>query len=139
MSTDAPLTVRDLLPRRFDRLGDLMQRELKDTEETRRLGVPAFVWSGMVTPVSDAIRKALDVDVLEELAGAWAKAHELHAFKDARRHPRGSRTATATASTSGRQAARQEIGWIPKKGKSSAVPSTTTTGAAPMATEATRR
>jgi hypothetical protein len=77
MSDNDALTVAQLLPDHFDRIGEIVDRELRDDEKSRRIGIPAFVWKGLDAPVSAAIHGALDRDVLELLAEGWRSAHEL--------------------------------------------------------------
>jgi hypothetical protein len=77
MSDNAALTVAQLLPDHFDRIGEIVDREFHEDEKSKRLGIPAFVWKGLDAPVSAAIHGALERDVLELLAEGWRSAHEL--------------------------------------------------------------
>ena len=91
MSDDRGLTVGQLLPERFDRIGELVDRKLRDTREAKRFGIPSFVWDRLDAPVSAAIHDALDRNVLEMLAEGWSSARELREVAKATRRPPGAR------------------------------------------------
>ena len=91
MSDDRGLTVGQLLPARFDKIGEFVDRKLRDTAEAKRIGIPSFVWDRLDAPVSAAIHGALDRNVLEMLAEGWCSARELREVAKATRRPAGTR------------------------------------------------
>jgi hypothetical protein len=79
------LSVADLLPSKLDHLDAAMERAKADNAKLASL--PAIA-SGIVGErVDAAVRDALGCDVFQVLAGAWAKARELHDYADVTKHP----------------------------------------------------
>ncbi len=84
------LTVRDLLPTRFEHMDEAIKGELTDNSALQTAGFPKALTGAVADRAAGAIAGALDVDVFEILAGAWAKARELHEYSTAAgKHPPG--------------------------------------------------
>jgi hypothetical protein len=81
------LRVRDLLPEGFARIQDEVRKDLQGEPGIAHAGVPGVLWPLIGDKAAAAVREALDADVVEILAGAWAKARELEKFKDEARYP----------------------------------------------------
>lgn len=79
------MSVADLLPAHLDHLDAALEREKAANAQLASL--PAIA-SGIVGErVDAAVREALSCDVFQVLAGAWAKARELHDYADVTKHP----------------------------------------------------
>ena len=77
--------VRDLLPSDWTSVSDRLARNW--SEAPPQPGVPGFVWDLAGRAGADALRRSLDIDVLESVARGWAKALELRRYADRTKHP----------------------------------------------------
>jgi hypothetical protein len=79
MSAPSGITVRSLLPDKFRRIDEAIDQGRKDDPEFQMVKVPGVALSVAGEKASDAVTAALDFDVFELVAQAWAKARELEA------------------------------------------------------------
>jgi hypothetical protein len=84
---DNGLQVRELLPTRFENMDDVVKRQLLANAQVNQAGLPNLVWKVVGGKATEAVRSALDCDVFSLVARAWAKALELHKFKDETKYP----------------------------------------------------
>lgn len=85
MADPGVTTLADLLPAKIDGLGDCVQAHL----EARPGGLVTLAWGLIKFQAAGRIKDALNIDVLDMAAKAWAAARELHGYADASRHPAG--------------------------------------------------
>jgi hypothetical protein len=83
--TVAGMSVADLLPSRLDNLDAALQHEKASNANLASL--PGVAMGAVGQRVDAAVRDALNCDVFQVLAGAWAKARELHDYADETKHP----------------------------------------------------
>jgi hypothetical protein len=81
------LSVADLLPSRLDHLDAALEREKASNAQLASL--PGIAMGVVGERVDAAVRETLGCDVFQVLAGAWAKARELHEYADETKHPAG--------------------------------------------------
>jgi hypothetical protein len=74
------LTVRDLLPTKFKRMDEVVEDELRRDGALRAARYPNGLNVVVADRATNAVAEVLDIDVFEILAGAWAKARELHEY-----------------------------------------------------------
>lgn len=77
MNEERAILLKDLLPARIDGLEGAIQ----DGLEERGNGRSAMAWRFIRSTAAGEVRKALDLDVVEVLAEAWAKARELREYR----------------------------------------------------------
>ena len=78
-----------LLPARLDSLADEVKARLCEDEQ---VGGMKLAWDFIGTELGNSLKSVLDCDVLEVLAGAWAKAAPLADLADPIKHPPGERS-----------------------------------------------
>ena len=78
-----------LLPARLDSLADEVKARLCEDEQ---VGGMKLAWDFIGTELGNSLKSVLDCDVLEVLAGAWAKAAPLAELADPVKHPPGERS-----------------------------------------------
>lgn len=90
MSEPGGVSIRKLLPGRFDQMDGRLKDELsKDSElSTRKLA-----WGFIGSEATDAIQNVLDCDVFTILAHGWCIARELLEYTDTTKHPIGETSA----------------------------------------------
>ncbi len=76
MTDQSGVRLSDLLPKNFD---ELEQRIEGDLREGKHGSLSTMAWGFVRSSAAGEVRKALDFDVFELLAQAWAKTSELHA------------------------------------------------------------
>ena len=77
MTAPSGISVRSLLPVQFRRVDDAVEQGRQDDPEFRVVKVPGVALSVAGEKVTDAVQNALDFDIFELVAQAWAKAREL--------------------------------------------------------------
>ena len=80
--------LRDLLPDRFDRLGEESKKELCQDENVSRMHL---AWDFIESQLSEELKDLLDLEIVDLLGKAWASAKQLHEFRDPAKHPPGVR------------------------------------------------
>lgn len=84
----AELTVRDLLPTRFKRLDEVVEAEVQRDNALHTAGFPKALTGVVAERAASTVGGVLNIDVFELMAGAWAKARELHEYSTAAgKHP----------------------------------------------------
>lgn len=83
------MTLGDLLPDRLDSLAERVRTRMCDDPE---VGGMKLAWDYIGKELLNALKSVLDADLLEVLAGAWAKAAPLAALADPAQHPPGERS-----------------------------------------------
>lgn len=83
------LKLSALLPERLDRMGEQARAKLCETEE---IGCLTLAWDFVAKQLGEAMKSALDSDLLEALAKVWAEAKILSEFADPAKHPPGTRS-----------------------------------------------
>lgn len=76
MTDQSGVRLSDLLPKNLDALEQSIEGDLRDGT---RGHLSTMAWGFMRSAAAGEVRKALDFDVFELFAQAWAKASELHA------------------------------------------------------------
>ena len=87
MATSSGLTVSLLLPAQFTDLQTAVEGEIKRDPSLN--SAPGFVAGMVADKAGQAARGLLSMDPVELMAQAWAKARELHAYRDETKHPPG--------------------------------------------------
>lgn len=82
------IPLHSLLPARLDSLADEVKARLCEDEQ---VGGMKLAWDFIGDELGEALKSVLDCDLLEVLAGAWAKAAPLADFADPTKHPPGER------------------------------------------------
>jgi hypothetical protein len=85
--TVSGMSVADLLPSHLDHLDAALERE--KAANAKLASLPAVAMGVVGERVDAAVRETLSCDVFQVLAGAWAKARELHDYADETKHPAG--------------------------------------------------
>ena len=80
--------LKELLPDRFDRLGEEAKKKMCEDENVSCL---RLAWGYIASQIDGAIRGALDCDLFELLGKAWANAQLLCEYADPAKHPPGIR------------------------------------------------
>jgi hypothetical protein len=83
------IPLRALLPDRLDSLADQVKARMCQDEE---VGDMKLAWDFIGRELAASLKSVLDCDLLEVLAGAWAKAAQLADLADPARHPHGERS-----------------------------------------------
>lgn len=87
MADGVPLSA--LLPERLDSIAERMRARLCDDEQV--VGMK-LAWDFIGKELDQALKSALDCDLLDILARAWAQAAALAEYADPRKHPPGERS-----------------------------------------------
>ena len=87
MADGVPLNA--LLPDRIDSMAERVKTRMSEDEQ---VGGMKLAWGFVGKEVLNALKSVLDCDLLEVLAGAWAKAGALADFADPQKHPSGERS-----------------------------------------------
>ena len=82
------IKVKELLPDRFERLGEESRKELSNDPNVSRM---SLAWDYIESKLDEELRGVLDLDVFELLGKAWAAAKELADYTDPAKHPPGVR------------------------------------------------
>jgi hypothetical protein len=82
MAQSSGYTIRQLLPERFERMDDAMARAKKGDPQLKAANLPGIALDVAGARATSAVRDALDIDVFELIAKAWAKALELRRAAD---------------------------------------------------------
>ena len=83
------VTLGDLLPDRLDSMAERVRTRMCDDEQ---IGGMKLAWDYIGGELHKALKSVLDCDLLEVLAGAWAKAAPIAALADPEQHPPGERS-----------------------------------------------
>lgn len=83
------VTLGELLPPKLDSMADQVQAKLCEDEQVNGM---KLAWDFIGNELGDALKSVLDCDMLEVLAGAWAKAEPLADLTDLAKHPPGERS-----------------------------------------------
>jgi hypothetical protein len=83
------LTLADLLPERLDGLAQKARGTLCENQQIDGL---SLAWDYVGTQLGDAVKRALDCDVLEMAAKGWSTAKSLSDYADPEKHPPGERS-----------------------------------------------
>jgi hypothetical protein len=78
-----------LLPERLDSVAEQVRTRLCDDKQVSGM---KLAWDFIGDQLLDALKSVLDCDLLEVLAGAWARAAPLAALADPDKHPPGERS-----------------------------------------------
>ena len=78
----------DLLPAKLDSVADRVRDRMCDDE---RVGGMKLAWDFIGKQLHQALKSALDHDLLDVLGQSWAQFSELAAFADPAKHPPGER------------------------------------------------
>jgi hypothetical protein len=88
MAEPSGLQLRDLLPS-----GLQIDQTMKDAlSQERGVGATKLAWGVIGSQATDALKGALNMDVLELLGRAWGVAKALHEYTDRSKHPEGERS-----------------------------------------------
>lgn len=82
----------DLLPDRLDDMAEQVRARLCEDEQ---VGGMKLAWDYVGRELHGSLAKLLDRDLIETLAGCWAKATAIRDAADPARHPPGERTMVA--------------------------------------------
>ena len=83
------VTLGELLPPKLDSMADQVQAKLCEDEQVNGM---KLAWDFIGNELGDALKSVLDCDMLEVLAGAWAKAAPLADLTDLAKHAPGERS-----------------------------------------------
>lgn len=83
------VAVSALLPERLDSVADRVRTRLCDNEE---VGSMKLAWDFIGKELHNSLKSALDCDLVEILARAWAQAAAISEFADPEKHPPGERS-----------------------------------------------
>lgn len=83
------VTLADLLPDKLDSVADSVRDRMCDNEE---IGGMKLAWGYVGKELHEALKSALDCDLLEVFGKSWAGFSELASFADPARHPPGERS-----------------------------------------------
>jgi hypothetical protein len=83
------VTLGALFPERLGSMAEQVRTRLCDDPE---IGSMKLAWDFIGKELHTALKSVLDCDLLEVLAGAWAKAAQLAEFADPAKHPPGERS-----------------------------------------------
>lgn len=82
-------TLRDLLPRELDSVAEQVRARLCEDEQ---VGGMKLAWDFIGKQLNSALATVLECDLVEVLAGAWARAEPILALADPAKHPPGERS-----------------------------------------------
>jgi hypothetical protein len=82
MADTGGVPMRDLLPASFGQMDAQLKKEIGANRDLAREHMPNLAVEVLGDKVSGALEQVLNVDVFELMANAWAKASELHEYKD---------------------------------------------------------
>jgi hypothetical protein len=85
---DEGIKLSELLPERFEHLGEESRKELSNDPEISKM---SLAWDYIESQLDAEIRDVLDGDVFELLGKSWAAAKELADYADPAKHPPGVR------------------------------------------------
>jgi len=87
MTEETGISVRELLPGSFSRLGQTLQEAASRENGPGERTLPGFAWRIAGSEASSALQTALDTDVFSLLARGWGVARELAKYADRSKYP----------------------------------------------------
>ncbi|MEO5773506.1 MAG: hypothetical protein ABIQ32_05240 [Sphingomicrobium sp.] len=83
------IRLSQLIPERLDSVAEQVRAHMCDDKQVAGM---KLAWDYIGKELGDSLRSVLDCDLIELIAGGWAKAAELAAFADPDKHPPGERS-----------------------------------------------
>jgi hypothetical protein len=85
---DEATKLKDLLPERFDGLGEEARKELSNDDKISAMNL---AWDYIESQLDSELREALDIEIFDLLGKAWAGAKRLAEYRNKAKHPPGVR------------------------------------------------